>query len=268
MPVANDDAPRGYAVTASGPTDCGKSRLLWRRYVARFPRKLTLDVVPETHKLDAGATCTFGFTETVTALHDLAARKSWHVIAGLTANEIERLFWILAPANNVRGAVSYARAVGGLAVFCGELRHFAARPLTMDSPVRDAYQRGRHHWLSVFGATQHISDCDPCVRMQAKHLVFFQQHDRLGLQAIRNASSDAIAERVRELELHHSITWVGSEARGYVLNAEYEVTDVINHRGESVTRPESAGALAGVPLSARTNGVRHSATGGNSRVAS
>lgn len=240
---------RGFRTFHSGPTGSGKTFHCWHNYVRHAPRKLTLEVVAETHRLDASAVRTYGYQETVAQLADCATLTRWHVIAALDPDEIERLFWVFCPKLG-RDVVSYAKAVGGMAVFASELSWFAGTGLSTSSPVKRAYLQGRHHWLSMHGATQHISDTDPCTRMQAEYCVFFKQVDDLGLNAVKRASSAAVAERVAELPLYHSLTWVRAESRAYVAGPDFVVYDVFDYRGERIASRATAGALAGVTSSA------------------
>lgn len=256
------DDPRGAVIFSCGPSGCGKTSLLWHCYAKRAPRKLTVEVVSETHKLDAGAERTYGYAETRDALAAFADRATWHVVASLDAGDIERLFWLLAPPINRRGAVSYARAVGGLVLLCSELTHLAPLPIAKGSPVRDAFNRGRHHWLSIYGATQHASNVDPVARINAARSVFFQNVDATALDAIARSSSRGIAARVEMLPRFHSLTWIRSENQGYIADDKYRRVAVVNYRGEDIPTRESAG----VPTPAATH--NRVVTVGNSLPAS
>lgn len=240
------DDPRGATVFVCGPPASGKSALLWHQYAKRAPRLITVEVVDETRKLDPDARVAYGFDATAGELAECAELTRWHLVAFLDRDEISQLFRVLAPLPRSASVVSFARAVGGVAVQCGELAHMAGGTLGKNSPVKDAYLRYRHHWLSIFGGTQHAPDCDPCTRMSAERCVFLRTSDDLGLQAVARASSAALAERVRDLPPYHSLTAIKSLGRAYVADARYKVYEVLDYRGASLSgaRDESARSRA------------------------
>lgn len=263
LPMLPADAPRGMVVTVIGPPDSGKSRHLWHCYTRHAPRVLTLEVVEETLTYDPTGRRTYGIEETIDALSACAALPKFHVIASLGRPEIERLFAILCPELRSARTRSYARAVGGLVVACGELVQPAPLSLGQQSFVRDAFVRFRHHWLSIYGATQHAPLCHPVTRLAADRCVFFNTPDDLAREAIKRASSRAIAARVDALPQYHTVTVVKSLGRAYVADAEYRVYEVLDYRGALVERREIAGALAGVAPSAGDGGALPALAGGS-----
>jgi hypothetical protein len=246
--VRGADDPRGLVVTVIGPPDSGKSLHLWNVYTRHAPRIITLEVVEETAKRETGARAlrrTFGYQDTAAALADVATLATWHVVAWLDRDETERLFRVLCPELLSAQTRSYARAVGGLVVACGELAHAAPLGLGKGSAVRNAYLRYRHHWLSLHGATQHAPLCDPVSRLGADRCVFFNTPDDLARDAIARASSRDLARRVEELPQYHTLTIVKSLRRAYVADDRARVYEVLDYRARLVAARDIAGALAG-----------------------
>lgn len=259
-------AALGASVTAVGPTGSGKSELLHRLYTSRAPRVITLEVVNETMRRDPRARRVFGRDETTDALQELARVSRWHLVTSLDVDETEWLFRVLVPELRSASTVSYATAVGGLVVSCGELLNVAPNGLGKSSPVKAAYLRGRHWLLSVHGATQHAPDCDPVTRMQADRVVFMRATDDLGLGAVQRATSSHIARVVAELPDFHSATCIRREGKAYIADDRDTVYRVLNFRGDSLSERSGfdAPALsAGAPVSASRNGHGRSLTGGN-----
>jgi hypothetical protein len=252
---------RGSILFVAGPTDSGKSRHMWDRYTSHAPRILTVEVVEETAAREDGTREvfeTFGYDDTRDALARAAARDRWHVVASLDRDDVERLFFLLCPPRRAKDTISFARAVGGMVLHCGELAHVAPLGLGKNSIVKDAYLRHRHQWLTIHGAAQHAADCDPCTRMYAERCVFLRTQDDLGLQAVARATSAVVAQLVAELPLYHSATCIKREGRVYLADEDYRVYDVKGYRGAALS-PLSEGApgSAGVSTTARGNG-RHS----------
>lgn len=252
----------GSILFVSGPTDSGKSRHMWERYTSLAPRILTIEVVEETVALENGSREVFevfGYDDTRDALALAAERERWHVVASLDREEIERLFYLLAPPRRAKTTIGYAKAVGGMVLACGELAHVAPLGLGKNSIVKDAYLRHRHHWLSIHGAAQHPADCDPCTRMYANRCVFLRTQDKLGLNAVEGATSKEVASIVAELPEFHSATCIKREGKVYVMDERYRLYDVRSYRGAALSPlAEGAPALsAGVSTTAESNG-RHS----------
>lgn len=259
------DDTRGAVVTAIGPPKSGKSTLLWDCYTSREPRVLSVDVVGWAQKRDRLARATFGLEQTLAALRDVAPLPKWHVAASLERDELEELCWVLCPHRTSERTIGFGKAVGGMTLFCDELLQLAPNGLK-SSRVKVAYLQHRHHWLSIHGATQHAPDCDPCTR-SGDRVIALRTQDDLSLAAIARATSKAVAALVAELPEFHSVTCVRSVGRAYIADQDYHVYHVIDYRGATEWRRESAGALAGVPSSASGHGtVPRAAKTATSRV--
>lgn len=246
-------APRGAVVTVVGPPESGKSQLLWHWYVQHCPRILSADVVGDPARFDPAARQTFGLEATVAELRDCAELERWHVAASLERDELEELFWILCPHRKSEGTHGFGRAVGGLAIACDELLHLAPNPLGKSSRVKVAYLQYRHHWLSLFGATQHAPDCDPCTRA-GDRLVALRTTESLSLAAIGRATSREIADRVAELPQFHSVTCLKSAGRAYLADGAYRIYDVLDYRGRSLSSGADSTTAGLFPAAAQSAG--------------
>lgn len=261
--------PLGAVLFVGGPPQSGKSTLMWDCYTRHAPRVVTVEVVDETESREAAGDTdrevfrVFGYGDTRAALSKAAELRCWHVIASLDRDEIEQLFYLLCPPLRSRETVSYARTVGGMVLACGELAYLAPNPLGNKSVVKEAYLRYAHNWLSIYGATQHIPDVDPCTRMSADRCVFLRTQDTLGLDAIKRATTREVADLCRELPEYHSATCFKRLGRVYVADEHYRVYDVRDYRGGTVSRAEGAPHSVGVGTTGETNG-RHS---GRARLA-
>lgn len=257
----------GASVTAVGPSGSGKSDLLWSQYTRRAPRVVTLEVVEETLSRDASAVRVYGYDELVDTLRDLVLARShrWHVVVSLDPDEVSRMFSMLCPELRSAATVSFAKRVGGLVVSCGELAAIAPLGLPKTSPIKSAYLRGRHHWLSIHGAAQHAADCDPVTRMQADRLVFMRAVDDLGLSAVQRATSAAVSDVVAQLPDFHSCTAIRREGKAYLADADYSLYRIMDFRGALLwERPlPISRALARVPEPTHANGKDRPRAGGN-----
>lgn len=233
LPFRGEASEVGAVVTVIGPPKSGKTSHLWRRYARNparpLPRILSLDVVGEASERDRDAREVFGLEALLAEFRDVAGVGTWHIAASLEPDELEELFWILCPHRRSATTQGFGKAVGGLAIFCDELRGVAPNGLK-SSRVKTAYLQYRHHWLTLLGATQHAADVDACTRV-GDRLVALRSVDDTTVAAIARATSRAIGERVAELEEYHSITCIRAEGAAYIADADDRVYEVIDYRG-------------------------------------
>ena len=233
----NDDGPRGSTVFCSGPPKAGKNHLLWRDYASKAPRLITLEYVRETHRLDPKAIEVYGYDQLVAQLHELAPKPRWHVIAFLSDDDAPRLFSLLAPLE-IDGPESagYSRSVGGVGVQCAELARVAPLGLAQDSPVKFAFLQYRHHWLSIFAATQRPADVNMAARTTDRS-VFLKTAKKRDLGAIADLTTPGLAARVRDLPYRHSLTAIEARSEAYIADEHGQVYEVTDYAGVPLSGP-------------------------------
>lgn len=232
-------APRSsLRVFVSGASESGKSQALHQLFVSRMPRVISIDITGETAERNPQAEKTFGYADLCDALKTCARRGAqlrhrWHIAAYLEPHEIPRLFATLAPPISSEAATSFTRAVGGIAIECGEASYIAPNNRTPQE-VRDGFHRGRHHQLSLLMATQRPAEVARCVTAEARVLIAFRHHEQLELDWWRKKTSSAVADLIAELPQYHSIYYVPASGRVHVCDASYKPYRVIDLRGREL----------------------------------
>jgi len=227
-------------VFVSGASESGKSQALHQLFVSRLPRVISLDINGEVAERSPQAERTFGYADLCEALKTCARKGAqlghrWHIAAYLEQDEIPRLFRTLAPPINTENATSFTRAIGGIAIECGEASWLAPNNRTPPE-VRDAFHRGRHHQLSLLMATQRPADVARCVTAEARVLIAFRHHETLELDWWAKRTSRAVADVIAELPQYHSIYYVPASGRVHVCDAAYRPLRVMDLRGNEVAR--------------------------------
>lgn len=211
--------PRNVQVFAAGPTGTGKSTALWHWFTARTPRVVSIDYVGEALTLDPAAIQVYGWPDTRDALRECATHRRWHIATHLEGADLARLFAVLAPPLTGADVVGYSRAIGGVAVACGEAALLAPRGRTPDE-IKGVAQRGRHALLSLHLATQQPTDVDPAVRSNAHVLLATRTHETLYLDWWKRKTSAAIADAIAALPPYHVAYIVPSTGTAYLCGAD------------------------------------------------
>jgi hypothetical protein len=142
---------RGCVVGRSGS---GKTVWMWRRWLARAPRALIVDQTGEWRALEPNARFAFGLTDTIRALHEVAHRHAWRIVATLSNEELYALIDLLIPIPNI--AASPAIKLGGFVLYLDEVD--LVIPTVAPESARSINRRSRHAGLSVLSATHRISN--------------------------------------------------------------------------------------------------------------
>lgn len=165
---------------ACGVTESGKSYLLRRLFVDRWPRLLVLDPLGEYSARDtAPLGSKFYEASTLQELRRalaLAVRQGhrWRVVARLAPAELEPVGRLLVPETFDRSHC-FAAHVGGLAVVCEEMDVLA--PTNAPAWVESLLRRGRHVGVSVFAASQRPHGISPIVRSMVGFIVCTSMHE-------------------------------------------------------------------------------------------
>lgn len=237
--VAGVTERRSLRVFVSGPPESGKSQFLAHEFTSKTPRVISIDVTGETAERNSDAIRTYGLEDLRSTLKRCAGFRRWHVAAQLEEDELGATFAMLAPAPRSDDDVSFSRAVGGVAIECGEAS-FLAPNGRLAPEVKDAFNRGRHHLLSLYMATQRPSDVSRVVTASSPIKVAFGHREDRDLEFWRKEISAPIAQIIAELPQYHSIYYVQAESRVYVRDGSYRVRRILDARGAEVssTRPK------------------------------
>jgi hypothetical protein len=222
-------------VFVSGPPESGKSQFLAHEFTSRTPRVISIDITGETAERNPDAIRTYGLEDLRSALKKCASYRRWHVAARLDEKELGPTFAMLAPAPKSDEDISFPRAVGGLAIECGETAFLAPNGRTAPD-VKAAWNRGRHHLLSLYMATQRPAEVDRAVTASSPIKVAFGHREDRDLEFWRKEISAPIAELISELTRYHSIFYVQAANRVYVRDGSYRVRRILDARGNEVSR--------------------------------
>lgn len=213
-------------VLAVGDTGTGKSYFLSRQILPRYPRVIVLDVTGEMwskrQELGGRALLVETAAEVVLGVRQLSrAPGPWRVYAAMTAAETHLLCAALVP-ERIATAPSLSRAVGGLALYCDELELLA--PHSSPEIVNGLWNRGRHVWLSIIGATQYPASVKPLVRGASRLFVIGQLGDPNAVEYLRKAGlpPEVMAWQER-LEFQHLIVFDKRVRRGWLLDRAHRV---------------------------------------------
>lgn len=166
---------RSLVAFGCGPKSSGKTTFLYRHFTRHQPRVLTIDVAGEAVDMNADAIVAAGYADTVRALRFAATKgRRWHVAAVLDREDIARVGELLAP--KIRpDKIGFARAIGGLAVECGETQYILPARGASEH-WRNAVALSRHYLLSLLTASQRPSLCDRILTSQAD-VIFSLRHN-------------------------------------------------------------------------------------------
>lgn len=225
---------RSVRVFVSGPPESGKSALLAHDFTSRTPRVISIDITGETAERNPDAIRTYGLEDLRSTLKKCTGWRRWHVAAQLGEHELEPCFTMLAPAPKSDDDISFCRAVGGVAIECGEAA-FLAPNGRIAPAVKAAFNTGRHHLLSLYMATQRPADVSRVVTASSPIKVAFGHREDRDLDFWRKEISAPIAELISELPQFHSIYYVQAENRVYVRDGSYRVRRTLDARGNEIT---------------------------------
>lgn len=148
----------------AGNSGSGKSRRAWDLYLARFPRRLLVDMTGEWEgQADHAA---LSVPDAVAGIRALAHRGRWTVTLALDPGELPQLVDWLIPVPHLR--TSPVLAMHGAAVLLDEVDLYAA-PGTASEAVRTLFRRSRHVGLSVIATTQRPANVSREVSAQSTH---------------------------------------------------------------------------------------------------
>jgi len=225
---------RSLRVFVSGPPESGKSQLLAHEFTSRTPRVISIDITGETAERNPDAIRTYGLEDLRSALKKCSSWRRWHVAAQLDEKELAPCFTMLAPAPKSDDDVSFCRAVGGVAIECGEAAFLAPNGRTSPE-VRAAFNTGRHHLLSLYMATQRPANVDRAVTASSPLKVAFGHREDRDLDFWAREISAPIAKVIEELPQYHSIYYVQALSRVYVRDGSYRVRRILDARGTEIS---------------------------------
>lgn len=192
---------RSLVVFGCGPKESGKSTFLYRHFTSKQPRVLTIDVAGEAADFNASVIQSYGYADTMRALRYAATGgRRWHVAAILEPDDVPAVIEVLAP--RVRpDRPGFARAVGGLAVECGEIQYLLPNRGT-PRPWKNAVALSRHYLLTLLTASQRPALCDRIITSQA-NVLFSMRHNEPDDIAYLAAYAPAFREIIPNLAQHH-----------------------------------------------------------------
>jgi hypothetical protein len=225
---------RNLIVFVCGRKGSGKSTLLHRAFTSQHPRVVSLDFTftGETIERAPDAIPVFSLSELANELDRAARTRSWHIAAELSATEAVELFRIMAPTS--RNTASYSKAVGGVAIECGEVDALAPVHGTADV-IDNAFKRGRHFALSLFMGTQRPHSCARVVTSQADIVCAFQQHEPRDIKYLADTTSGPIAQAVRRLPRYWHVWYDAAAGEVYVRDEHGTTQDAFTTFGEPLT---------------------------------
>lgn len=183
----------------SGMTGCGKSKLMWDWVVSKSPRVISIDPVGDTIERNPRAVPIEGVGRLREVLRMIAAKRAevWHLQLAIDDEEAPAVFELLAPRRST--AASFSRAMGGVMIECGECDLIAPNAGTHPA-VRSAWQRGRHHLLSLAMATQRPSLVNRTLTGGTQHVVAFMHSEPRDIAYWADCISSAAAEEIARLQ--------------------------------------------------------------------
>jgi hypothetical protein len=189
------DPPQSVRGIVVGRSGSGKTEWMRRRWIADAPRVLILDQTGEWRKKEPMARFSVGYGDTIKALHEVAHRSHWRIVASLTLDESYQLFGVLIPIPDVYD--SPATHLGGFVIFIDEADLVV--PQHAPEVARSLFRRSRHAGLTVLSATQRISN----VNKEAT-----SQCDFIGIMAIHEpACQDYLRTLMGREKMEEALAW-------------------------------------------------------------
>jgi hypothetical protein len=134
----------------------------------------------------------------------------------------------------------FARSVGGLCLEIPELDQIAPNHAGIDYFVRNVFQRGRHHAVSILGDSQRPHLVNRVTTSQADVIIAFQQHEARDLKWLADTMSVPLAEYVARLGAFGQY----SHLRYFTATG---VAEIVNRDGATLHRLRSDGARLDIP---------------------
>lgn len=212
-----------FIAFACGMRRSGKSHLLGQ-LAERFPRRLVLDFIGEHAGGIANARTAFSLAETIAYLRTgRSSGPRWTVVAVIDPSDVPELLAVIAPVGG-QTERGFARAVGGMVIECGEIDVIAPNNAQMSVEVRNIFQRGRHHSLSVLVAVQRPASVNRIVTSQADIICAFRQHEPRDADYLSDIMGPQAPEIVRTLRPRNYLR--------YLVN--FGALETINEHGQVV----------------------------------
>lgn len=182
-----------YVLAVFGVKGSGKSTLLAQQR-RRFRKVLILDLVAEyllpKNRIEGAHECTT-LRASLDALERCASLDRWVIVAAVRPSAAAVLVSVL-----VNG---YAKAVGGVAVECGEAEKLYRNHAGLPEFLEDAIHRGRHFAISMLLGTRRPRDLNRLVTSQADVICTFRQHEARDLEYVADNTSPGLAARIKKL---------------------------------------------------------------------
>lgn len=210
-----------FIAFACGMKRSGKSRLL-AELARKFPRRLIFDFIEEYVTLP-GAIIGRTLGQTADALRKASARPQWTVVSTLYERDVPELLARIIPSGGST-VPGFSRAVGGMVVECGEIDLIAPNNGSIPQEVRDMFQRGRHHGLSVLAATQRPRDTHRVVTSQSNLVAAFRQHEPRDVEYLNSVMSGRAGELLPTLARFEHLRYFPNEGELHRVTASGAVT--------------------------------------------
>lgn len=202
---------RNVVASNFGMRGSGKS-VLTARMASHFPRRLVLDFIGEYQDRIPGARYAWDLPETVDALRSAArAGAKWTVVTSMDERHVPELVTALMPTGRLSHS-GFSRAVGGMALECGEVDLIAPNNAGISDEVKSLWKRGRHHWLSLLTATQRAAETHRIVTSMSDVVCSFRQHEPRDIAYLSSVLAapgvDVASELVKLPRYWHLRKWI------------------------------------------------------------
>lgn len=212
-----------FIAFACGMKRSGKSYLL-AQLAKRFPRRIVFDFIGEYADKIPNAYEATTLQESVKALLDARAGGNvWTVLCNVEPEEVPKILAALAP-NNGKPESSFARAVGGVVIECGEVDLIAPNSQKCPREVKNIFQRGRHYGISALVATQRPRDVHRVVTSQSDMIAAFRQHEPRDAEYLGNVMRSDAVELLQGLRPRNYLR--------YLVN--YGRLEIVNENGQTI----------------------------------
>lgn len=224
------EARESLLVFSAGPPGSGKNHTLHKLFTQRTPRVLSLDFTAEVAERNPKAITVYGLGATVDRLRRVTDAP-WQIAAVIAPPEVPELFRLLAPPLRAEGQKLFGRALGGIAIECGELDLMAPNGRTSEE-VAGAYRRCRHYGLSFYGATQRPASCDRLTTATAQALIATGTDETIDVKWWSDRLSPAVASIIEGLPRFHVVYYDKRQRRVFHLDKDYRTVAVYTVAGE------------------------------------